>query len=591
MNQTTQTCQNCKIQFVIEPEDFQFYEKIKVPPPTWCPECRNIRRMAWREERALYKDTCKFCGKSMVSIHFPSEPLTIYCRDCWKSDKWDPMDYGRDYDFSKPFFKQYRELMEAVPRPALTGSNMVNSEYSHACESVKNCYFLFWSYFSEDSAYCYGLLLSRNTYNSYIVDNSDHANESLHSNRLYKVNFGYFTDECLNSNFMFNCLGCSDCFGCVNLRKKKYCLFNEQLSKEDYQNKIKYWDIGSYARLKEAAQKFKALHLATPRRYAHILNSQNATGDIIRDTKDCHTCFSALDGVQNCKYLYFGGLNLKDSYDVSAGGDTSELLYEIFGNFGSQRNSFCAGGGGSQNCIYSDWALNSSNLFGCIGLVNKKYCILNKQYTKKEYEELLPEIKNHMNEMSYTDKKGRVYKYGEFFPTELSAFAYNESFGFPWYPKTREEVIAEGWQWREPQERSYQTTIQSSDLPDHIKDVKESILQEIIGCEHQGSCTDQCSTAFRITREELEFYRRMNAALPRLCPNCRYSERLTWRNGFHLWKRKCGCEGTTSKDSVYFNTTKYPHGSKPCLEESETTFSPHQPEIVYCDQCYKAEFL
>ncbi|MDI6602741.1 MAG: hypothetical protein QME57_01295 [Patescibacteria group bacterium] len=40
MNQEKCTCQNCKKEFVIEPEDFAFYEKIKVPPPTWCPECR-----------------------------------------------------------------------------------------------------------------------------------------------------------------------------------------------------------------------------------------------------------------------------------------------------------------------------------------------------------------------------------------------------------------------------------------------------------------------------------------------------------------------------------------------------------------------
>ena len=36
-------CQNCKSEFIIEPEDFNFYEKIKVPAPTWCPECRMIR--------------------------------------------------------------------------------------------------------------------------------------------------------------------------------------------------------------------------------------------------------------------------------------------------------------------------------------------------------------------------------------------------------------------------------------------------------------------------------------------------------------------------------------------------------------------
>ncbi len=527
----------------------------------------------------------------MVSIHFPAGIFTVYCRDCWKSDKWDPVDYGRDYNFNKPFFKQYRELMESVPRPNLTGNNAVNSEYSHACESVKNCYFVFWSYFSEDSQYCYALLLSRNTFNSYIVDKSDHANESLHSNRIYKVNYGYFADDCINSNFLFDCIGCSDCLGCVNLRKQKYCLWNEKLSKEKYREQIKYWDIGSYKRLQEAEEKFISLYLSTPHRYAHIINSQNVTGDVLRDTKDCKMCFSALDGVQNCKYLYFGGLNLKDSYDISAGGDTSALLYEIFGTFGSQRIKFCVGGGGSQDNEYSDWAENSSHLFGCIGLKNKKYCILNKQYTKKEYEELLPKIKKHMDEMPYVDKKGNIYKYGEFFPTELSAYAYNETFAFPWYPKTQEEVEAEGWQWRSPQERSYPITLNSKDLPDHIRDVSDSITQETISCAHNGSCDEKCLTAFRINQEELEFYRKMKVALPRLCPNCRYSQRLAWRNSFHLYKRRCMCEGEKSLNGTYTNVTSHFHELEPCPNKFETTFSPEKPEIVYCDQCYKGEFL
>lgn len=31
----TKICQNCKKDFTIDPEDFKFYEKIKVPSPTF----------------------------------------------------------------------------------------------------------------------------------------------------------------------------------------------------------------------------------------------------------------------------------------------------------------------------------------------------------------------------------------------------------------------------------------------------------------------------------------------------------------------------------------------------------------------------
>lgn len=577
----TKVCQNCKASFNIDAQDFGFYKKIGVPPPTFCPECRNMRRMAWREYISLYRRKCDLCGKPIITIHAPGGPFTVYCRGCYISDKWDPMDYGRDYDFKKPFFEQYRRLMEAVPRPALTGAtNIINSDFSHASVNLKNCFNVFWSYFSEDAQNCYALLLSRNAFDCYVADNSDSVYEVLHSNRMYRVRYGYFSDECLDSSFLYNCVGCSDCFGCVNLRKKKYCLFNEQLSKEEYRTRLTAWDLGSYKKLQEAKKKFRELYLATPHRPAHVLNSQNVTGDIIRDAKNCKTCFSALDGVENCKYLFFGGLSLKDSYDVSVGGDTSELMYETMAITGNnQRIFFSAGGGRSHDVWYCDWVIDSSDMFGCISIRNKKHCILNKQYTKEKYEQLIERIRQQMDEVPYRDKKGRIYKYGEFFPIELSAYAYNETFAFPWYPKTKAEALAEGWQWREPARRSYEVTLVPEELPDHIRDVSDSVTKEIIGCAHRSACADQCATAFRITAEELAFYRDMNITLPRLCPNCRLAERFSWRNGFRLWHRACMCE-----------SVGHGHNGR-CTNEFETTFAPEKPEIIYCDACYRAEFL
>ncbi len=200
-----------------------------------------------------------------------------------------------------------------------------------------------------------------------------------------------------------------------------------------------------------------------------------------------------------------------------------------------------------------------------------------------------------MDDMPYVDKKGRVYKFGEFFPTELSPYPYNESWAFTFSPKTKEEVLAEGWRWREPQERSYKISLKPKDLPDHIRDVNDSILQEIIGCAHDGTCNEECMTAFRLTAEELAFYRKMNIALPRLCVNCRYMQRLKWRNGYHLYKRNCMCGGEQSANGkgqvAYINTSTHFHGDAFCPNEFETTFSPKKPEIIYCKDCYNAEFI
>ncbi|KKT90642.1 MAG: hypothetical protein UW91_C0052G0013 [Parcubacteria group bacterium GW2011_GWF2_45_11] len=100
----TKTCQNCKSGFTIEPEDFAFYEKIHVPPPTFCPDCRLQLRLLFRNERTFYKRKCDLCGKNMISSYAPEYTYPVYCQKCWWSDKWDPYQYGREYDFSKPFF-------------------------------------------------------------------------------------------------------------------------------------------------------------------------------------------------------------------------------------------------------------------------------------------------------------------------------------------------------------------------------------------------------------------------------------------------------------------------------------------------------
>ena len=96
-------CQNCKKDFVIETEDFDFYEKMKVPAPTFCPDCRIIRRFTWRNERTLYHRKCDATGKDIITMFAPEQSLIVYERDYWWSDKWDQLAAGRDYDFKKPF--------------------------------------------------------------------------------------------------------------------------------------------------------------------------------------------------------------------------------------------------------------------------------------------------------------------------------------------------------------------------------------------------------------------------------------------------------------------------------------------------------
>ena len=200
---------------------------------------------------------------------------------------------------------------------------------------------------------------------------------------------------------------------------------------------------------------------------------------------------------------------------------------------------------------------------------NKKYCILNKQYTKEEYEEIIPKIKQQMMDMPYIDKKGRYYKYGEFFPSEISPFCYNETQAQDYFPINKEKALEMGYRWRDKKESEYKITIDSKDLPDNLDDISNSIIEEIIGCENKDKNSIYCRGAYRITLDELNLYRKIGVPLPRQCFYCRHETRLKKRNPMKLWHRKC------MKES--------------CQNEFETAFSPDSPEIIYCESCYNKE--
>jgi len=200
---------------------------------------------------------------------------------------------------------------------------------------------------------------------------------------------------------------------------------------------------------------------------------------------------------------------------------------------------------------------------------HKQFCILNKQYTEKEYNELVPKIREHMAKMPYINSTGHEYRYGEFFPPEFAPYSYSETIAQEYFPLSKEESLAKGYTWRDNEKRTYSITMKLENIPDSIKDVEDSITKEVVECAHHGDCEHACNGAFRITSDELQFLRKMKLPLPRLCPHCRHYERIVFRNSFHLYHRKCMNFG--------------------CLNEFETSYAPDCPEIVYCEQCYQQE--
>jgi len=378
---SVRACQNCKKEFTIEPDDFAFYEKMKVPPPTWCPECRLIKRLAWRGERALYKRKCNLCGQDKILIYHPDSPYTAYCHSCWWSDKWDTQSYAKDYNFSKPFFQQFKDLFLKVPRLGIIQQGInVNSDYTNRVSDNKDCYLIFAAANNENCSYGTSVWDSKDSMDNYNIHSSELCFECIDCYRCSRLMYSQECGSCVSSSFLFHCLNCNDCFGCVNLRNKSYCIFNEQFTKEEYKKQIeKLWPK---KRGEIEAMQSRFLEFVKKQIMPAVVenHSTNISGNWLDECKNVQVGFNC-ERVEDGKYL-FGIMDAKDVMDYTYWGKNSELIYEC-SSIGRQCSQVFFSNECWDQLVRAQYCVNcmsSSDLFGCVGLRKKQYCILSRLY-------------------------------------------------------------------------------------------------------------------------------------------------------------------------------------------------------------------
>lgn len=526
MNSESRQCQNCRRDFVIESDDFAFYEKIKVPPPTFCPECRLQRRLTFFQLFNLFKRKCDLCGKEIISLYRGDWGYKVYCVSCWWSDKWDPLDYGKDYDFSRPLFAQFNELLHRVPRLGLEVDNTnVNSPYINSAGHVKNSYLIFFADYDEDCSYGFYLVGNKSVLDSSFMSRSEFCYDSMHSHKNNGcVGLRSRVTESIDCFFLKDCDNCQNCFASANLKNKKYHIFNKPYSKEEYFREISKWDLGShktYQEVKRMAEEHWEKQY--PRPYFMDF-AVNCTGDYIFESKNCENSFEVI-GAEDSKYLMLTYIApTKSSYDITGWGNNLSLSYEGAANGENASNlRFTQGCGlNGMDMEYCSMCFGGSHLFGCASMKKGEYCILNKKYSESEFRDMREKIVKQMNEIPYRDKKGNVYKYGEFFPIEMSMFPYNLTFAQNFFPLDGDAALKNGFVWSESVPSEHKISKEWEDVPDHVKDAGEDILEEVIGCKN-------CGKGFKIIESELKFLRARNLPLPRACPFCRIKEK------FHIW--------------------------------------------------------
>jgi hypothetical protein len=550
------SCKNCGLGFEITKEDLSFLDKLSpvlngekklLPPPKDCPPCRQMRRMSFRNERMLHERKCDVTGKDIISVHAPDSPFTICEKDHWYSDKFDPLAYGRKYDFSRPFFEQFADLERSMPLPSLRVERSENCDYNNDMRDCNNCYLCARTHMSQNLMYTYRGNKSTDSVDCMQITNCEYLYECTECVGCYNSKYLFFCSECNDSAFLLDCRNCSDCFMCTNLRNKKYHFLNEELTKEEYEKKLAEFDFGAYHMVQKAYQMYADIKKKAIRRDLMIINTESSSGDNLFECKNCAMCFSAQQ-TQDSRHLWDVKL-YTDSMDAYSGGRDSERIYFATAAAASHNVQFCLRSSNSHDVRYSFFINSSHDVFGCIGLKREEYCILNKRYSKDEYDELLPRIITHMMETG---------EWGEFFPASISPFPYNETVAQEYFPLSKEEATEKGYRWHDRDPKNYQK--QTYEIPNCIDDVQDEITKVILACEN-------CEKNYKIVPQELAFYKKHRLPIPRLCFDCRHMERFGTRNPPRLREDKC----------------------KKCSKDITTTFPKETEMQVYCEECYLKE--
>lgn len=488
-------------------------QKFALPEPTLCPTCRRQRRLAFRNDRHLYRGTCAFTKKSVLSIFAPDSPHTVYDRDIWWSDKWSPFDYGREIDFARPFFEQFRELMLAVPRATLAIGNCEDCSYANQLANCKNCYLLFSG---ADDIYCYysyRIVSCEYCSDCLVIDNSSQCYECITCNNCHRAAWLQECENCADSRFLDDCRSCTDCLFCVGLEHASYNIWNKQYTKEEYEGLKADFDFTDHAKVQEYRRAFDAFRQTFPARVPKLRNAAGCTGDNLTDCTECIHAFDVIAG-QNLRHCYYGHY-ARDLMDVDYAYE-SDMNYEVCNTGLSATNIYFSldTWPNVADLYYCDNTMQGSrDCFGCVGLRGAQYCIFNKQYTKEEYEDLVPRLIAHMQ---------RTGEWGEFFPMNIAPYPYNDSVAQEAFPLTAEEAKARNLRWRAekaPMVPSTTLTPENSSAAYSDADKAQELLGGVLVCEITGQ-------PFRIIPQELSLYLRLGVPIPRRHPDQRHKERL-----------------------------------------------------------------
>ena len=429
----------------------------------------------------------------------------ISCNDFDNIKDWFIKD-AKDFNINKSFFNNFRELFTEMKLPNLLHFlENENSDYSDVLVWWKNCYLSNIVTSSENVLYSFSVKNSDNIFNSIAVwKNTSNVFSSSWIDNGFNI---FFSKYIINSNniwFSSNLVWCSECIKCDNLENKKYYINNKKYSKLDYQEKkkkiLKNKDFfyNYYLKLINKSKSF---------------NSKNTNWNFILNWEDIENWYFISD-TKNGKNIMFWWWNSENinNYNVFTWWSWKNIdIYWTMWSWMWNENIYNSIHIAYWNNIYYSYYLtNCSYCIWCIWLKNKSYCILNKQYTKEEWEKLAVQIFEQMeNDWTLWD----------FFPWELNPFYFNDTVAglIGWFKK--EDVEKDWYMWRDEEIKI--------DIPEWVEVIKTTDLDKYQWFDSDWNwrinpeilklvIVDEKGNYYRIVKMEYDFLVKHGLPLPRI---------------------------------------------------------------------------
>jgi len=258
--------------------------------------------------------------------------------------------------------------------------------------------------------------------------------------------------------------------------------------------------------------------------------SNNLYSLIVKE--NCHDIVNSINVLNNCSHVFmsnavmnsyniFYSSNIINSSDVwfssnlmactiFAGSYTADDMYGVMICGINTSDIYCSYAvvDNCSNVFYSYALETCSYCIWCIGLKNKSYCILNKQYTKDQWEVLANEIFSSM------ESDNTLW---DFFSPELNPFYFNDTFAGLLWNYDKQEIEKHWYLWREDSIKvdvnESWDIIPTNDLDDfeslenNTWSMDKEILKKVI--------QDDAWNYYRIVKPEYDFLMKHWLPLPR----------------------------------------------------------------------------